>query len=166
MPTVVAYTADRKEVTASDSFTLEVFRPLPVLAVEKSADSNSPIPGGFLNYTINYQNIGGADAHNVVLKDSYHVNTTFVSDDPASDSGTIDRWSLGDLAMGASGKIKIQTRVLASAMPGSVITNKVNMTCQEKNWATSMVNTTVAGMVLNITKSASSNPGTCLGTSE
>lgn len=56
------------------------------------------------------------------------------------------------------GKISIQTKVDPLAKPGSKITNPVEITCKEMCRNISIINTTVAGERLNITKSAYPNP--------
>jgi len=155
--TVTAKARDGKEVSDSDSFTLEVLRPVPNLRVTKIAQPELAIPGGLLNYSIVYENAGGADAHDVVIKETYNRSLTFLRSDPAPDTGTVNRWSLGDLKMGESGRILILGRVSALALPGSVITNQVVLTCKENSSAICIINTTVGGNDLNITKSASAN---------
>jgi len=60
--------------------------------------------------------------------------------------------------MGESGRILIRGRVSALALPGSEITNQVEMTSRDGSWAVSIINTTVARYGLNITKSASKDP--------
>ena len=155
--TVTAKARDGKEVSDSDSFTLEVFRPMPNLRVTKTAEPQSAIPGGLLNYTIRYENTGGRDAHDIVLKETYNKSLTFLTSDPAPDMGTVDRWSQGVLKIGESGRIQIQARVSALALPGSIITNQVELMCKENSSAISIINTTVGGNDLNITKIASAN---------
>jgi uncharacterized repeat protein (TIGR01451 family) len=155
---VTAKTRDGKDVSDSDSFTLEVLRPMPNLRVTKTAQPEPVSSGGLLNYTIRYENIGGADAHEVVIKETYNKSLTFLTSDPVPDTGTVDRWSLGVLKIGESGRIQIQARVSALALPGSYITNQVELMCKENSSAISIINTTVVGNDLNITKSASKDP--------
>ncbi|MDD1750837.1 MAG: DUF11 domain-containing protein [Methanothrix sp.] len=153
--TVTAKTRDGKEVSDSDSFTLEVFSPLPVLRITKTAESGPVNPGGILNYSIVYENIGSADAHDVVLQETYNKSLAFLWSDRPPSSGTVDRWNLGDLAVGESGQIRIQTLVSPSIIPGSQITNQVELACKESSRAMVMINTTVSEAVLNISKTAS-----------
>lgn len=155
--TVTAKTQDGKEVSDSDLFTLEVFRPLPLLSVTKYAESGPVNPGGTLNYTIVYENTGGSDAHDVMLQETYGSSLAFIWSDRTADSGTTNRWTLGDLKIGESGKIRIETKVSASAIPGSVITNQVELTSSENTSAKAAVNTTVSAIELNITKMVSAN---------
>ena len=155
--TVTAKARDGKEVSDSDSFTLEVFLPRPNLRVTKTAQPEPASPGGLLNYTIRYENTGGADAHYVVIKETYNKSLIFLTSDPAPDAGTVNLWSQGVLKMGESGRILIQARVSALALPGSYITNQAELMCKENSSAISIINTTVGGNDLNITKIASAN---------
>jgi len=155
--TVTAKTRDGNDVSDWDSFTLEVFRPLPDLLVTKTADPQMAIPGGLLNYTILYKNAGGSDAHDIVIKETYDKNLSFLRSDPPPDAGSMNRWSLGVLKIGESGSIQIQTKVNALAVPGSIIVNKVEMTARENSSAISFINITVGSNDLNITKIASAN---------
>ncbi|MFZ2470316.1 MAG: hypothetical protein WAW52_00085 [Methanothrix sp.] len=155
--TVTAKTRDGKEVSDLDTFALEVFRSVPILRVTKTSQPESASPGGLLNYSIVYDNLGGADAHDVVIKETYNKSIIFLTSDPAPDTGTVDQWSLGDLKMGESGRIQIQTQVSALALPGSEISNQVVLTALENSSAISIINTTVASTDLNITKIASSD---------
>jgi uncharacterized repeat protein (TIGR01451 family) len=156
--TVTASTKEDEYVSDQDTFTLEVFRELPVLSIVKLEDKDPVDPGALLNYTIVYQNIASVAAHDVVITESYNKSVTFLKSDPSPDSGTIDRWSIGDLGAGQSGKIWIQTRVNSLAKPGAIITNQAEITCKEDCWNISIINTTVAGERLNITKSAYPDP--------
>jgi uncharacterized repeat protein (TIGR01451 family) len=156
--TVTAKTRDGNEVSDWDSFILEVFRPLPDLLVTKTAGPQTAIPGGLLNYTILYKNAGGSDAHDIVIKETYDKNLTFLRSDPPPDAGSVNRWSLGVLKVGESGSIKIQTKVNALAIPGSIIVNKIELTARENSTAISIINITVGSSDLNITKVALANP--------
>ena len=163
--TVKAKDPNEQEVSDSDSFSLEIFLRQPMLRVTKVADPDPVKPDGTLNYTIVYENLGGADAHEVILKETYNKSLIFQWADPAPDIGTIDTWTLGDLLIGESGTIKIRTKVSATATPGSKIRNIADLSCKENSRDVADINTTVAGIGLNITKSASAGvitPGASL----
>ncbi len=160
--TVTAQAADDSTVSDSDSFTLEIFRPLPILKITKTADRNTVPRGAFLNYTVAYENQGGEDAHGVVIRETYDKNLQFMLSDQAPDFGTSDRWTIGDLKKGESGNIRIMTKVSSSVASGLIIKNKVDMTCEENVTAQDIINTIVASIGLNLTKTASAkqvNPG-------
>ena len=156
--TVTARAADGSTVSNSDFFTLEIFRPLPILKITKTADRD-PVPrGALLNYTIVYQNQGGEDATGVVVKETYDRNVTVLLADPAPDFGTIDTWTLGKLAKGESGTVTIRTKVSSSVTPGWRIRNRVDMACKENTSDEVEIDTTVANIGLNLTKTASAKP--------
>ena len=160
--TVTARAADGSTVSDSDSFTLEIFRQLPILKITKTADRNTVPRGAFLNYTVAYENQGGEDAHGVVIRETYDRNLQFMLSDRAPDFGTSDRWTIGDLKKGESGNIRIMTKVSSSVASGLIIKNKVDMTCEENVTARDIINTIVASIGLNLTKTASAkqvNPG-------
>jgi uncharacterized repeat protein (TIGR01451 family) len=125
------------------------------LNITKMASSNSVKPGDPLDYIIVYENKGNEDAHEVVVRETYDKNLEFTSSDPFPDSGTSDRWTLGDLKAGQSGSIKIGTIVRSSAKAGQLIKNVVDLSCRELAAARATNYTTVAGTELNITKTAS-----------
>lgn len=54
----------------------------PVLAIEKTDNSDPVHPGTFFNYTIIVENTGDANATNVIIQDSYDTNVIFISSDP------------------------------------------------------------------------------------
>lgn len=142
-------------VSANDSFSLKI--QLPILTIAKKADPNPVIPGGTINYTITYRNIGAGAAHNVVVKEKYSQNVVFLSADPLPDPGTTDTWSIGDLPDGGEPHvIKIAAKVSPDAGAGSSIMNEADITSNENAPGRAMINTTVKGVGLNITKSASS----------
>ncbi len=160
--TVTARAADGSTVTDFDSFTLEIFRPLPMLKITKTADRNTVPRGASLNYTIVYENQGGEDAHGVVIRETYDKNLQVIFSDRAPDFGTLDRWTVGDLKKGESGTVRIMTKVSSTVTPGLIIKNKVDLTCEENVTVQDIINTTVANIGLNLTKTASAkqvNPG-------
>ena len=153
--TVTGRAADGSTVTDSDSFMLEIFRTLPILKIAKTADRD-PVPRDtILNYTIVFQNQGGEEATGVVVKETYDRNVTFLLADPAPDFGTTDTWTVGKLAKGELGTITIRTKVSSSVTPGWRIRNIVEMACNENSSAKDEINTTVATIRLNLTKTAS-----------
>lgn len=154
--TVTAKSQDGSDVSDSDSFILEILRPLPILKVTKGAQPNPVNSDGILDYTIHYENTG-ADAKEVVILEDYSKSLVFLQADPAPDPGARNKWTIGDLRKGESGEIKVKTRVSASSNPGDTITNIVNMTCEEGSFSQAVANTTVAGIGMNITKKASAS---------
>ena len=73
--------------------------------------STSVAPGGTITYTIEYSNAGVVDLTNVTITENYPEGITFISADPAPDTGTNNKWTLGTLPAGSSGQITINVKV-------------------------------------------------------
>lgn len=71
------------------------------------------LSGDQLTYTITYENRGTATAENVVVMQTYDSNTSFVSGNPAPDSGN-NHWSVGDLSPGEKGTMTVVISVNGS----------------------------------------------------
>ena len=84
------------------------------LDLNKTASQNKVSPGKTVTYTINYANSGGLDLSNVVLTETYPKGTQFISASPAPDPDTNNKWSIGDLPIGASGTITVTLKVTES----------------------------------------------------
>ena len=153
--TVNARTGEGVQVEDHDSFALKVLRPMPVLTIVKVPEEVTADPDEILNYTINYQNIGHADAHDVVVTETYDEKLSFLWADPPPDPGTDNLWTFGDLKAGEWGSIRVRTRVSSDALPGTHIVNKVEVALDTASLAMSVVNTTISGPALNISKRAS-----------
>lgn len=149
--TVTARDARGLPVSAIDTFTLDVHRPLPEIRVYKNSDPEIASRGELLNYTIHYENAGSEDAHDVVITEHYDGNFSFISSDPPPDSGT-NVWSIGDLRAGESGTIHILGRASESA---DLISNRVEIRSAEGFRDEYLLNTTVVSTGLTISKSAS-----------
>ncbi|MEA2045956.1 MAG: hypothetical protein U9N48_05475 [Euryarchaeota archaeon] len=158
--TVTAADPNDNTVTDWDIYSLEVAMPEPEFNVSKSADSDPAKAGGLISYTISYDNRGRGVAHGVVIVETYDDNVTFKHSNPMPDMGTDDRWSIGDLMPGGSGKITVTVEVSPDAPRGTVLKNTVNMTCEEDINASVVIGTGVAGPELEITKTGSPDPVT------
>jgi len=155
--TVTAASEDGTVVSDRDSYTLEVLRPMPILSITKIPQESIVNPGDTINYTILYENIGHADAQGVVVREIYDKMLSILWAEPPPDPGTVDRWTVQDLRAGETGIIRISTVVSPDATAGSQITNKVEIAIEpiSSNSSVSVVNTTVSGSYLNISKEAS-----------
>ncbi|MFZ3149043.1 MAG: PKD domain-containing protein [Methanothrix sp.] len=78
--------------------------------LNKTASSSTVAPGGTITYTITYRNRGQNDISDVIITENYPAGTIFISASPPPDSGTDNRWTIGDLPGGASGTITIEVR--------------------------------------------------------
>ena len=107
-----------------------VVNPLVVLEINKSVSTTEPLrPNDTFEYVLQYENTGKANGTNLVVRDIFSNTNqdkiSFVSASPAPDPGTTDRWSLGTLAAGASGEIRITARINNSIPEGQTIIDNV-----------------------------------------
>ncbi len=98
-----------------------------VLTIAKAADQAAVSAGAILTYTIDYSNIGTSTAFGAVVTEFYDPNVTFVDAVPPPDTGTTDRWSVGDLAQGDGGQITVRVLVRGDLLVGSVLTNRATL---------------------------------------
>jgi len=123
-------------------------------------DFPDPVKAGEnLTYTIIYENTGNLNATNVTITETYDANVTFVTADPAPDSGTNDTWTFSNLTIGGKHYINITVRVNDTVTNGTVLINYVNITSEEGVANNHTVDTVVLGEpVLSIAKSAFPDP--------
>ena len=155
--TVVAADTSGATVSDMDAYLLEIEGSLPELSIIKKAEPDPIQAGKTLTYTISYQNAKNGSAHSVFITENYDKNVTFVSSYPLPATGSNNVWSLGDLASGVSGTIKINVKVNPSVQNGYLLKNTAEISCAEGVKADASVNTTVLGSlpVLLINKTAS-----------
>jgi YD repeat-containing protein len=97
----------------------------PALSLE-DIDTPDPVqPGGELTYRLAYGNGSSANAvaSNVMVRETYDPNVTFLRADPAPDIGTINAWSLGHLDPGETGTILVYVQVNRPLADGTQISN-------------------------------------------
>jgi len=139
----------------SDS-TISISSELPRLNMSM-ADNPDPVrPAASLTYTLNYLNRGGS-AHDVAVEANYDGNLNFVSADPSPDTGTTNRWSLGDLGKSDSGIIKITLSPSSSLSDGTLLSSSASISCSEGTTAQALATTNVKSdaPLLYIEKNAS-----------
>jgi len=75
----------------------------PVITVVKVSDVAQQVPGGFVTYTIFYNNTGNRPANTVWVNDTLPPQVTFFSSSvpPSSSSGQTYRWQFANVAPGA-----------------------------------------------------------------
>jgi uncharacterized repeat protein (TIGR01451 family) len=106
------------------------------VAIEKSCASTVSL-GKTVTYTIKYSNPGGANLTDVVITENYPDGLTFISADPAPDTGTNNTWTIGTLPADESGKITIKMKLPASTWDfsyeekGSVVGEGIVMISKE-----------------------------------
>ena len=92
------------------------------LTITKSAPATVS-PGASLTYTITYGNTGGADATNVVIRDTVPTGTTFVSaTDGGTEAGGVVTWNIGTVGTGVVGQT-VSFTVTVTAAAGFTVAN-------------------------------------------
>lgn len=123
------------------------------------ADYPDPVrPGGQLTYTVTYVNKRG-DASGVAVDLTLDDRLDFVSANPSPDRGTANRWTLGDLAEGGSGVIKVNLLMNDSTSQVTIVESSARISCNENSTDQDSASTTVkaSGAILSIEKTASSD---------
>jgi len=97
------------------------------LTVSK-VDLSDPVQAGEdLVYFITYQNAGTAPADDVVITETYDSRVTFLSANPAPESGTDNVWNVGDLLVNENGTVVVTVRVDTPLVNGTILTNRVTI---------------------------------------
>jgi serine-aspartate repeat-containing protein C/D/E len=126
----------------------------PILIITKH-DFPDPVTANMnFTYTVIYENRGNMNATNVTIMDVYDANVTFVNATPAPDNGTDNTtWTIPTLHPDGEHYINITVNVKGTVTNGTVISNTVNITCDQGVEETDTEDTTVVGQViLAITK--------------
>jgi uncharacterized repeat protein (TIGR01451 family) len=116
---------------------------LAMLSISKTAAASTDANADLV-YTIRYQNVGNAVAHNVYITETYDANTSYVAAVPAPDQGN-NVWFIDTLAPGAEHTIVVTTHVGSSVSDGTMLTNTVTMGCDETSLEEDAAYTRVGG---------------------
>ena len=139
----------------SNTASLTVTAPLPVLQLTKSAHPTSVGPGGTIRYTLDY-GITVFTATGVAINDVLPANVSYVPNS-ATGNGVYDAgtnsltWTLGTVNMGTTGEVSFLVTINADTAPGSIISNIAGIASIE-------VPTTVMSNTVNLTV-ATTGPG-------
>ncbi len=98
-------------------------------------------PGADITYTITLKNIGTTPLTNVVVRETYDANVSFLNATPSPDTGTNNRWTISSLGAGVTRTIVITVRVKQAVGNGKIIQNRVTssfnqLACTLENTAT------------------------------
>ena len=69
----------------------------------------------------------GIPAEDVVITETYDSRVTFLSANPAPESGTDNTWNIGDLPVNENGNIVVTVRVDTPLANGTILTNRVTI---------------------------------------
>ncbi|VAV99000.1 internalin, putative, partial [hydrothermal vent metagenome] len=153
-------------VAGNNSASAQLRVPLVDIAVTKTTNNATPLPGDTFTYTVAATNIGPDTATGVTVDDVIPAALTLTGVSATQGSYTADTWSVGSLASGATETI-IFTVSVPAGTPGGAVTNTaavsgVNETesSTANNSASAVV--TIAQSDISITKTvdvAAPNPG-------
>ena len=144
--------------TSNTAITTILSTPTPALSLAKAAAPANPSPGSLVTYTLTYGNSGTAAASSTVLTDMLPATLTYV---PGSATGAIYNaatrtlsWSLGTLAIGATGLTRTFTATLSpTAKIGTTVTNTASLTGFGLTPVTANAAFTVAASPITLVKS-------------
>lgn len=86
----------------------------PNIILSKQADKTLAQAGDILAYAINYQNVGTAEAKEVIITDPIPAGTSYVTGSATNNgflSGSQIQWNIGSVTAGASGSVSFQVKV-------------------------------------------------------
>ncbi|MDD5779077.1 MAG: hypothetical protein PHU95_06485 [Candidatus Thermoplasmatota archaeon] len=124
---------NRVTVTAANAATRSDTETTTVVYPDIGIDKDGPATvqaGGQLTYTLTYYNPGGIDLTNVRIVETYPPHTSFVSALPRPTTGN-NVWDIGTLKARAGGTITITLDVDSPLASGTVLTNFVEITCDQ-----------------------------------
>lgn len=119
------------------------------IEIEKSADKSHVAPGEYVEYTINFKNVGGTKCTGSGVKlidvvdqrltyqsetHSAGVTAGYLSDPIYKSSDRTLRWNAWDLDPGEEGWVKFKAKVATPTSCTETIPNKAKITALELNW--------------------------------
>ena len=112
------------QVISQKGATSMVRDPVVVLAMD---GPGTTAPGSEVTFTIRYTNHGPEPASNATVVDTLPAGLRFVSASPGATFDALDRevrWSVGTVAVGVTGAVRVRARVGLTVAPGTVLLNR------------------------------------------
>ncbi|HPS70347.1 MAG TPA: S-layer homology domain-containing protein [Candidatus Cryosericum sp.] len=134
--TVITNTAigDSAETQQVTSDALATAAGAPVLTFTKTAFPLVQAPGGTITWALALHNSGTATATGVVVTESYDGLFAYQFANPVPDAGTTNRWTVGEVAPGATFSITIVGQLSPAAAlttPAQAVRNTATASCAE-----------------------------------
>ena len=134
--TVITNTAigDSAETQQVTSDALATAGGAPVLTFTKTAFPLVQAPGGTITWALALHNSGTAAATGVVVTESYDGLFAYQFANPVPDAGTTNRWTVGEVAPGATFSITIVGQLSPAAAlttPAQAVRNTATASCTE-----------------------------------
>jgi uncharacterized repeat protein (TIGR01451 family) len=120
------------------------------LLVSKTANPDPVMVGDLITYTLCYENVGPAEAHNISIRDELDPMLEFISASPAPANPENDTWLSPRLAADGEHQIEITARVCETLGNGTMLHNRFSMQSDEVGPVSGMIST----QVLNRTRLA------------
>lgn len=127
-------TATAAEGTNDDASLTTYVGSAPHLVASLSASVTNTAPGGFIDFTIHYSNIGNMAVNNGIIHSELPSQTALVSGSitgGGSLAGRTITWPVGTLSPGSSGNVGFRASVSPIAADGSIITSLATITSNE-----------------------------------
>jgi len=97
--------------------------------------NGTPLPGGQIQYQINYSNLGNSPAHNIRITDTLPVSVTYLGHSASGFTTVITGSTLvltqAVVNAGTSGTIYVAVRITNTAQPGQLLTNIVQVSTSD-----------------------------------
>lgn len=111
------------------------------MLLSKVGSPRQVAPGADITYTITLKNVGTTPLTNVVVRETYDANVSFLNATPSPDTSTNNRWTISSLGAGVTRTIVITVRVKQGVVNGRIIRNRVTssfnqLACALENTAT------------------------------
>ncbi|MBW3018560.1 DUF11 domain-containing protein [Candidatus Woesearchaeota archaeon] len=123
--------------SAANTTTAVVAPNRPLITVTKTDTPDPVSQGGQIHYTITLTNIGGLNATNVTVNDTYPAGVTYNNASPAPTTGN-NFWALGNITVGQTVTVNITVNVFAGS---GTLVNRVNVDYQNTTGANFTTNT-------------------------
>lgn len=158
-------TVDGLDCTFTNGAIIAPQPPTPAITLQKSGPATVNA-GENIAYTLTWS-VSGADVTNAVISDSVPANTTFVSMDCGTTTGTCTAantdgttsWNLGSRAAGATGIVTLTVKASSVIANGTVVTNTGTFDTEETAPVTATTSATVqSASTLSLTATSSPDP--------
>ncbi len=131
------------------------------LVLEKSGAPSTVTPGGLIQYTMSYRNIGNQTASRVRITDTIPQDTAYIAGSATASGSLISdliSWNIGDVAAGGGGDVLFQVRVSSLAATGQKISNTGAIMSTDQTKASNTVTTIVSSQSLMLLKMDTPDP--------
>jgi uncharacterized repeat protein (TIGR01451 family) len=134
-------------------------RKRPIIAVEKTANTQVAAPGDLITYTIYYDNTGDGISKDIWINDTLPAEVTFVSssETPVGSSGNTYYWEFTNAAPGSSNSFTVTVQANDGLTDGTAFNNYVRLDYtdvfrQQMEWSSANQTMVVERPVITVVK--------------